>query len=636
MPIATNPQTGEVVYLNDSGQWEKAQTAVNPETKKTMAYDGNGWVDYTAPSKSRSPLQYVDDVVRSIANGVTFGWADELAAKGNELIGSGSYGDNLKAEKARSGEISPYIKYPGEIGGAVAGAVAAAPVTGAASIISGASKLPAVLRGAGVGATTGALYGAGEADPGERTAGAVKGGLIGAPIGAATPYVIRGGQTLVNEIFSPQKNVAADLGRAIMRDETTPQALLQQVDDLSRSRPGVATLADVGGENVRGLVERVAQTPGAGRTQIVPALTSRQRGQMSRLTTDLRSLTGTQTSAFKAIQETMEERANTAKPLYDAAMNFNAREVPEIVQAWQRVTSTGWGKHVLSSPDLKKTLQTEYGIDDIANAPLMVLADAWKKGADDLISDAIKSGGNNKARVLQGMRDDLVGVLDKHNQAYAKARDAWAGPSRYLQAIEEGRNILSTKVSADELAAALKAMPASEREGFKIGAISSIVGKMGNDPAKMADLTKYLRSPENQAKIAALMPDDAARAEFQKRLQFEIGSSELTSRALGNSATARRLAEQKDAENLMGDLILGAIGQTPPMGLIQRMVGGVSAKVRDTFRSRSDAVLADLLTNPNAMPGMQKALSRVTKTSGVPPVYGAAIAGENALLLHDR
>jgi hypothetical protein len=282
---------------------------------------------------------------------------------------------------------------------------------------------------------------------------------------------------------------------------------------------------------------------------------------------------------------------------------------------------------------VRKTLQTQYGIKDPANAPLMTLIDVWKKeGVDDMISKAIKAGDNNKARVLQDMRNGLIDVVDKHNPAYATARDAWAGPSRYLAAIEEGRNILGTKVSADELAAALKAMPASEQEGFRIGAVSSIVAKMGNDPAKNADLTKYLRSPENRAKIAALMPDDAARAEFEKRLSFEIGSSELTSRALGNSSTARRLAEQKDAENIMGDLVLGAIGQTGFWTSVRNVTGATVGKVRDTYRSRSDRILADLLTNPNAMPSLQTALSRASKQSGVPPVYGAAIAGENALL----
>ena len=43
MPIATNPETGESVYLGNDGQWKPAPTAVNPETKETLAYDGSSW-----------------------------------------------------------------------------------------------------------------------------------------------------------------------------------------------------------------------------------------------------------------------------------------------------------------------------------------------------------------------------------------------------------------------------------------------------------------------------------------------------------------------------------------------------------------------------------------------------------------
>src|SRR5690606_13857809 len=88
---------------------------------------------------------------------------------------------------------------------------------------------------------------------------------------------------------------------------------------LAQERPGVATLADAGGENVRGLVERVAQTPGAGRTKVIPRLTQRQQGQMNRMAVDLRNLTGTHKNARQTIDETMEARKVAASPLYRQA-----------------------------------------------------------------------------------------------------------------------------------------------------------------------------------------------------------------------------------------------------------------------------------------------------------------------------
>lgn len=633
MPLATNPQTGEAVYLTDDGQWAPARIAVNPQTKETLAFDGKAWTPLAKPSKG--VLGYVDDAVRSVASGLTFGYADEIAAKMDELTGrGGSYEQNVARERARDREIPGAISIPGEIAGAVGSSLAAAPYAGALATASGLSRIPQAARYIAGGAGSGALFGSGSAEEGGRIQGAGVGGVLGAGAGLIAPKVANVAAKTVNAVrgaFSPQAHVATDLSRAIARDETTPQALIQRLGEAAQVRPGMATLADVGGENVKGLVERIAQTPGAGRTTIVPALTARQTGQMGRLSNDLSELTGTRQSATHAISEMMEQRATSAKPLYDEAFDFNAREAGEVVQAWNRITSTGWGQHIVRSPEFRRNLQTEYGIRDAASAPLMVQIDAWKKAADDIVGDSIRAGAGNRARVVSGMRDDLLSVVDRINPAYAKARSAWAGPSRYLDAIKEGRNILSTRASAEELAAAFTAMSDVEREAFRIGAVSAIQAKMGSDPARMADFTKYLRSPEIRAKVAAIMPTAEARSAWERRLAFEIESSGMTGRALGNSATARRLAERQDADNIVGDLLMDAFAGTPPTSLLRRFVSGVPKRIRDTLRSRSDDILAELLTDPQAMAGVQRALERVTQR-GSPLRNGAIINSSNATI----
>jgi hypothetical protein len=626
MPVAVNPQTGETVYLTNDGQWAKAQTAINPQTKETVAFDGTEWKP--VPRQSKGVLGYVDDAVRSLASGATFGFMDEIAAKADELTGrGGSYAENVQRERARDKQIPGAIAIPGEIAGAVGGAVAAAPAAAATAVATGLSRLPQTARYIMGGAAGGGLFGAGSAEEGNRLSGAGVGMLIGGPAGYLAPKVIAGATRLaqgVRNAVSPQANVAADLGRAITRDETTPQALMQQLQDVQTMRPG-ANLADVGGENVRGLVERVAQTPGAGRTTVVPTLTQRQQGQMNRLALDLRQLTGTHRTATQAITETMEQRAADARPLYQEAFNFNARDVPEIVQAWQQETAAGFGRAFMAKPEFRRTLQTEYGIANPADAPLMVQIDVWKKVADDFIRENI---GTNKARVAQGMRDRIVATVDQFNQAYLSARNAWAGPSRYLDAIEEGRNILGVRVSAEELRGALAAMSEVEREAYRIGAVSAIRAKMGSDPAKLADMTKYLRSPEVRAKIAAIMPDDQSAAQWMQRLDFEVRSSELTGRALGNSATARRLAEKQDADSLVVDLVADAFRGTSTVGLIDRLVGSTYRRGRDTLRSRSDNLLADTLFDPNAE-NLQRVLQRVG-AQGAPVSPMSNQAGINA------
>ena len=82
---------------------------------------------------------------------------------------------------------------------------------------------------------------------------------------------------------------------------------------------------------------------------------------------------------------------------------------------------------------------------------------------------------------------------------YAEARDAWAGPSRYIAAINEGRNILGTRINSQELTVALANMTDAEREAFRIGAVSRSSARWAATLPDMADMTKYLRSPEMRA-----------------------------------------------------------------------------------------------------------------------------------------
>ena len=453
-------------------------------------------------------------------------------------------------------------------------------------------------------------------EPYARVAGAVTGAVGAAGIASA-----------LRSATSPQTNVATDLVRAMKRDGDTTETVLQRLQEAKQIRPE-ATLADVGGENVKGILERVAQTPGAGRTTVVPALTSRQQAQMGRLSSDLSSLTGTRQSATKAIEETMAARSAEAAPLYDIAMDFNARRVPEIVDAWRRETTQGWGKQILSDADFKRTLQTEYGIANPSDAPLMIVIDAWKKGADDIVNAAQRAGNNNRARVIGNMRDRVVDAVDAHNPAYAQARNAWSGQSKYLEAIEDGRSILSNKVSAEELTSKLSGMTDAQREAYRIGAVSAIRGKMGNDPAKLANMTKYLRSPETRAKIAAIMPTPEAAESWGHRLNFEVASSELTGRSLGNSATARRLAEQHQAQSIMGDLVMDGLSHGATMGLVQRYLMSVPHRLRDTLRSRSDRGLADILTNPGDVTGQLRGIGNQALPASPLPALSAPVYGE--------
>jgi hypothetical protein len=619
------------------------------------------------PKAPRPPgaLGYVNDAMRSVANGATFGFADKLAAKGNELLGYGTYEQNLAQERARDAQIPAVINIPGEIGGAVLSAYATAPLRAGMSAITGLTKLPGWIKaigggagsgalfgagnsepgqeasdaaiGAGIGALAGsklpgwikaigggavggALFGAGNSEPGQEASGAAQGAGIGALAGGVAYPVVKGVgalATAVKDAVNPQANVAADLGRALARDNMTPEQLSQRAAELNAIRPGTATLADAGGENVRGLVERVAQTPGAGRTTIIPALTDRQKQQMARLTMDLASLTGSRRTALQATQETMAARAEAAAPLYQQAYQDGEKEIwspalerlsssPTIQRAMKRAVNMWRDNAVADGYGAMNPGAMVGGGGKLPAFPNLQFWDYTKRILDDQIGAAVRAGENQKARTLTTLAQSLRSELDQQVPSYAAARRAWGGPSQYLDAIEEGGKIASSNLSGEQLRANLAEMTPAQREGYVIGAISALRRKMGSDAAETPDLTKYLRSPEMREKIAALMPTPEAAQEWEKRLQFEIDSSKLFRRATGNNATARREAELEDAGGIPSELAQKFIGSAVRghLGLTDYLVHfakSAQAGIRDTLRSRSDAILADLLTRPDAI-----------------------------------
>jgi hypothetical protein len=137
-------------------------------------------------------LRAVDDFGRSVASGMSFGFADELAAGASSLTGvgaqpggQGDYSSNLAAERGRDEAIPASIAIPGQIAGALTTGLGAG--RAGLTLLNAAKPTVASMagRGAAEGAAYGALHGAGHAEGGmqERAEGAAWGTLLGALTG---------------------------------------------------------------------------------------------------------------------------------------------------------------------------------------------------------------------------------------------------------------------------------------------------------------------------------------------------------------------------------------------------------------------------------------------------------------------
>ncbi len=633
-------------------------------------------------------------LLRGINDGLTFGFADEISSAAsaalNPLLGTGNDADtwrerydlNVEGERAldrQSREQNPAASAAGGITGgllpmvATAGAsllpsvgrTAAGPLSRATSQSLATQAAPslkqAVGEGAALGAGYGGLYGLGsaEGDLLERAPAAAEGAALGAVVGAGVPAALGAGRAAFGAMRSPDRSAVQQVERALERDGMTVEQFRRQADELQQRHPGAALPADAGGENVQGLLERVAQTPGAGRSQVIPALTERQQGQPQRISDALQDLTkserdsfsqaakdlgratGSQRSAYQAVEEAMAQRAKDAQPLYAKAYQepvpwtheledlFKRPVMQEAYRAAaRRAGNEGrdfYGKFIDLKDDGTFTRQSVPSTGDL---------DFIKKTLDSKVGTLERAGDFSEARVVKGIRTRLVDMMDTASPTYRQARAAWAGPSQFIDAVESGRTILSRNISAEELASNLGKLGPSELEGYRIGAVSAIVNKMGNDPAKMADVTKYLRSQEMRAKVAAMLPDDAARQRWGEMLDFEVHASGMAARSLGNSATARRAAEMADADSVGGDLVLSALAGTPVGGLFSQLINKAGRGLRDSLHARSDQAVADVLTRPAGLASSQRAAAQaaslvpppllITRGAGAGAVQGSA------------
>ena len=182
------------------------------------------------------------DLARNvIGQGLLLGWGDEAEAWVRSKLGESTYEEavaEIRAGNEAYSEDSPYASLAGEIVGGLiptAAALVATPFTGGASTAAASSNLARLasigarrlgpLGTAGVvGATEGAIAGAGMAKEGERLEGAGTGAVIGGTLGTGLQ---KGSELAINAINKRALNKAASQ----VPDDSAYDALRQKYLD---------------------------------------------------------------------------------------------------------------------------------------------------------------------------------------------------------------------------------------------------------------------------------------------------------------------------------------------------------------------------------------------------------------------
>lgn len=178
--------------------------------------------------------------------------------------------------------------------------------------------------------------------------------------------------------------------------------------------------------------------------------------------------------------------------------------------------------------------------------------DAAKKALDDKIQTAQQAGEHNLARLLTGLKNDLLEAVhrDGRNAAYQVARDAWGSAAERREAIELGRAALreGSEVGVEQF----RSLAAGQQQLFRLGFLESLRNRMGSSKPgtdvtqifqeqRVTDLMREI-IPRSRGEAAVFANRPERFGEVMRREQRQV---QTRNAVLGNSTTAQR--HQDDA-----------------------------------------------------------------------------------------
>ncbi|WP_400769362.1 hypothetical protein [Methylosinus sporium] len=393
-----------------------------------------------------------DNVVRSIANGITFGGADRLAAFMGGLTGvggeQGDYAGNLAKEQEKTDAYAaehPYANIAGRFAGNLAGTLAGGKALGAAG--AALPSLPATLAGraaagAGIGGALGAVQGGLESRDWSnfpQTASDVgKGAALSALLGGAVPVAAKGigaGYSALANTLRDYGPISAPAGRILARSLAEAPAGSVEAE---LGRLGESAMLPDAAPSLLGTAQGAMGNSAEARNILASAMKDRRAGVTPRLAADVNENFGTAVPPRQATADILAHRANIDEANYGAALGESlAHDAPPPVDIKPLLQDLD--RHIKNSEGMEK--KALVNLRDALMKPNPDLAENMQKAAEQAASSGLSAapsgpGPQSLVNFLQragGLKDedgDLVsmglnrfpGLITKNGMDYDTAR----------------------------------------------------------------------------------------------------------------------------------------------------------------------------------------------------------------------
>lgn len=461
---------------------------------------------------------------------------------------------------------------------------------------------PAALSalGAALGQGTGDLTGSHRL----ATAASLLPGLLGKPIDIA------------RQRFQPPETQAVnalstDISRGTEAGGPSIDALRAALGQGDAAAQGLTikplALADVGGVNVQGRGEAIANSPGEGSQIASDFLRGRDAGAGPRLLTDLNENLGAGPSAFKTAQILAEQRAAASAPLYERALNTDKPIQTDrldqfikdpilqqgLAQGVELQRLEALAKGTPFNPNDYAIQIDETGTPRFSPTPNMRTLDTAKRGLDNILDQYRDPASgrlvlDQRGRAIDQVRQSYLHELDAINPDYAAARQAWSGPSQSMSAMKQGADIFNQQ--PEQISENIGRLATGDKQFFLLGARDALAQRIAKTSAGGNEALRIVGNQQVQNQLRPLFPDDKSFSAFVGQAQLESLMYRTMNNTLGNSRTFARAAYSAGQGGEGGGILApaveaGAIAMMHPsaaLPALMRVAKGLAGAVKGT------------------------------------------------------
>jgi hypothetical protein len=533
------------------------------------------------PNEERSGwqegLQYAEGLAGQVAQGLTLGWSDELAAKLRSITSDETYEEALADEQGnieRFREQNPGLSLSAEIAGGFAPP---------ARLLSLGGKAINTGRAITSGVVGGGLYGAGASEEGDRLTGATVGagvggltaGMLHPLIGGLTRRIARGRSN------DPQMRATRQIQRMAEKD-LSPQELAQlrregkaPTEAFRGDVKDETALVDAGGDHIRAYGEGVANTGIESQVIAAKMVEPRKGGEYLRVMGEMARQMGGRLDADSWLDDVLKTASNHSAPIYQRAYRMGslpmatfrkafAESGSEFRKAYNKVSNiirqeVAAGKRGVDESDLLPSWDDFLAQETVSTKVLHQI----KRGLDIRIYGKKRpERGISKDEIdaLEGLKDSFNTMIGRLNPDYARANKVFSLGQRVREAVEDGSRLRLRNDGINKIRKEFADLRTEiERKAYRSGALQELATLFRkNEDVSIAGFLG--RNNELRDRLRILFPDASSDAKLGEIIMREFKYNVTRNDAIGNSRTLFRAAAKEEIESAPGALSKGLSG----------------------------------------------------------------------------